>query len=258
LEAFMPNRQRKREHRPLADGYAERLTALRELLHDDAAAAGDQALKLLEEYLESLSHMQGYHGDASLGRSVSFLRGRDVLDPARLDRADGYTQVRNCIAHNYGLQTSPALAEEVLEFIELLLKQGAPTAAHLMTRSVRTVATTDRLLRARDLMLREGYGRLPVLREGAGVVGLLTERDVVAAQAQVEQAGGSLAQLSVADALPADAAERCVFVSPEATRAEIVDVLRAPGAVACLVTAHGSPMERPLGIITHADLLYQM
>lgn len=254
----MPDRQRKRARRPAVDGYIERLAALRELLHDDAAAAGDQALKLLEEYLESVAHAQGYRGDASLGRSVSFLRGRDVLDHALLDRAEGYTQARNCIAHNYGLQTSPALAEEVLEFIELLLKQGAPTAMHLMTRSVRTVATTDRLLRARDLMLREGYGRLPVLHDDAGVVGMLIERDVVAAQAQVERAGGSLAQLSVADALPADAGERCAFVGPDATRAEIVDVLRAPGVVACLVTPHGLPTERPLGIITHADLLYQM
>ena len=254
----MPNRQRKREHRPPVDNYAERLAALRDLLHADAAAAGDQALKLLEEYLESLSHAQGYHGDASLGRSVSFLRGRDVLDPALLDRAEGYTQVRNCIAHNYGLQTSPALADEVIEFIELLLKQGASTAMHLMTRRVRTVAATDRLLPARDLMLREGYGRLPVLRDGAGVVGLLIERDVVAAQARVERAGGSLAQLSVADALPADAAARCAFVGPDATREEIVDVLRAPGVIACLVTPHGTPTERPIGIITHADLLYQM
>lgn len=243
---------------PFANGYAERLTVLRELLLTEPAAAGDQALKLLEEYLEQLSHTQGYHGDASLGRSVTFLRGRDVLDQDLLNRAEGYTQVRNCIAHTYGLQTSPALAEELIDFIQLLLKHSAPSAAHLMTRSIRSVAPNEPLQRVRDLMLREGYGRLPVVQPNDGVVGLLTERDVVAAQARAERGGSSLAKLRVADALPDDAQTRCVFVAPDASRGDVLELLRDPAVIACLVTPHGTAQETPIGIITHADLLYQM
>ncbi len=238
--------------------FGGRLAALRASLEQNPAASGDQAIKLLEEYLESLAHTYGYQGDGSLGRYVMFLRGRDALPDQVLDQADGYTQVRNCLAHTYGLQVSPALAAELLDFVGLLLKQGGVTAEQLMTRDVRVVAATERLARARDLMLSGGYGRLPVLRDNDGIVGLLTERDVVIAQAQAERADRALGALSVADALPADAAERIAFASPQAARDTIVELMRRPGVVACLVTPDGSAAVRPIGIITAADLLYRM
>jgi CBS domain-containing protein len=215
-------------------------------------------MKLLEEYLESLAHSYGYQGEGSLGRYSMFLRGRDALPDQALDQADSYTQVRNCLAHTYGLQVSPALAAELIDFVGLLLKQGGVTAAQLMTHDVRAVAASERLTRARDLMLSGGYGRLPVLDDGAGVVGLLIERDVVIAQAQAERAGRALGGLSVADALPADAGERLVFAAPDAARDIILEQLRRPGVVACLVTPDGSANQRPIGIITAADLLYRM
>jgi CBS domain-containing protein len=251
---------RKRTIRPPAPSqqYSSRLAVLRTLLDQDAAAAGDQAIKLLEEYLESLAHAYGYQGEGSMGRYVMFLRGRDVLPDKLLDQADGYTQVRNCLAHTYGLQVSSALAEELLDFAGLLLKQGGVTAEQLMTRDVRVVAASERLARARDLMLSGGYGRLPVLRDGDGIIGLLTERDVVLAQAQAERAGRALSALNVADALPADAATRIVFAPPHTARDTIVQLLQRRGVVACLVTSDGSADKQPLGIITAADLLYRM
>jgi CBS domain-containing protein len=238
--------------------YSARLVTLRTLLETDAAAAGDQAVKLLEEYLESLAHAYGYHGEGSMGRYVMFLRGRDALPDQLLDQADGYTQVRNCLAHTYGLQVSPDLAAELLDFAGLLLKQGGVTAEQLMTRNVRVVAASERLARARDLMLAGGYGRLPVLRDGDGIIGLLTERDVVFAQAEAERAGRTLSALSVADALPADALTRVVFAPPHTARDTIVELLQRRGVVACLVTSDGSADKQPLGIITAADLLYRM
>jgi CBS domain-containing protein len=251
---------RKRRIRPPAPAqhFGGRLAALRTLLEQDAAAAGDQAVKLLEEYLESLAHAHGYQGEGSMGRYVMFLRGRDALPEQLLDQADGYTQIRNCLAHTYGLQVSSALAAELLDFAGLLLKQGGVTAEQLMTRDVRAVGASERLARARDLMLSGGYGRLPVLRDGDGVIGLLTERDVVVAQAQAERSGGALGALSVADALPADAPTRLVFASPHTERNTIVELLQRRGVVACLVTPDGSANKQPIGIITAADLLYRM
>jgi CBS domain-containing protein len=234
------------------------LASLRTLLEQNPAAAGDQAIKLLEEYLESLAYTYGYQGEGSLGRYAMFLRGRDALPDQVLHQADSYTQVRNCLAHTYGLQVSPALAAELLDFVGLLLKQGGVTAEQLMTHDVRVVAATERLARARDVMLSGGYGRLPVLRDGDGIVGLLTERDVVIAQAQAERAGRALSALSVADALPADAADRVAFAPRNAARDTIVELLRRPGVVACLVTPDGSDDQQPIGIITAADLLYRM
>jgi CBS domain-containing protein len=238
---------------PLAQQFGGRLAALRERLPDDPAEAGDQAIKLLEEYLESLAHAHGYQGEGSMGRYAMFLRGRSGLSQAALDQADAYTQVRNCLAHTYGLQVSPALAAELLDFAEQLIGGDAVTAAQLMTRDVRTVAATERLARARDLMVRGGYGRLPVLRDGDGIVGLLSERDVMIAQVQAERAGSSLDALLVADALPDDAADRVAIAPPDATRDEIVELLRRPGVLACLVTPGGRRDERPLGIVTAAD-----
>jgi predicted transcriptional regulator len=255
---------RKRSQRPRGPTVqlGSRLVSLRALLADDPAEAGDQALKLLEEYLESIARGYGFHGEGGLGRYATFLRGRDGLPADLLERLQGYTEARNCLAHTYGLQVSPALAAELIDFAERLLKQGSTTAADLMTRNVRTVNTTDPLVGVRDLMLTGGYGRLPALNTGAPgarvIAGLLTERDIVVAQALAERSGQPFASLTVADALGDDAAERFVVVSPGTAREAVADWLRRPGLVACLVTPSGTVEQAPIGIITHADLLYRM
>jgi predicted transcriptional regulator len=250
---------RKRSQRPRGPSvqFGSRLVSLRALLATDPAEAGDQALKLLEEYLEHTARGYGFRGEGGLGRYASFLRGRDGLPADMLDRLQGYTEARNCLAHTYGLQVSPALAEELLDFAERLLKGGGSTAADLMTRDVRTVASDERLIGVRDLMLASGYGRLPVLSAGA-IAGLLTERDVVAAQALAERSGERFSALTVADALADAAAERFVVVSPDTPRDAVAEWLRRPGVVACLVTPSGAAIQAPVGIITHADLLYRM
>lgn len=254
----LPARSQKAERLPPIHGFAQRIVSLREALTHDAAEAGDQALKLLEEYLESLAQINGFQGEGGLGRYVQFLRARSALQDDLLDRAETYTQARNCLAHTYGLQASPALAAEVLDFVALLVKRGGQTAAQLMTGNVRAVTVGDSLARARDLMLRSGFGRLPVLRSGDGVVGVLTERDVVAAQATAERTGQPVHAMTVGAALPDDAIDRVVTVVPGASREQVAELLRQPGVVACLVTPHGDLHERPVGIITHADLLYRM
>jgi predicted transcriptional regulator len=253
----MSLRKRSKHPRGPTVRFGSRVVALRELLAEDPAAAGDQALKLLEEYLESLARAHGFRGEGSLGRYTTFLRGRDGIPTDTIEHLNGYTEARNCLAHTYGLQTSPALAAELIDFAERLLKQGAATAGELMTRDVLTIDARDRLPRVRDLMLTSGFGRLPVLK-GSAIAGLLTERDVVAAQALAERSGRPLGAIAVAEALADDAAERFVIVAPDATRETIAEWLRRPGVVACLVTPRGTAEETPIGIVTHADLLYRM
>jgi CBS domain-containing protein len=247
--------QRHKRNQEPPQQFRTRIASLRPALNNDPAMAGDQAIKLLEEYLESLALHHGYQGEGSMGRYVMFLRGREALSDTLLDRAEGYTQLRNCLAHTFGLQVSPALAEELVDFIELLLKQDATVAADLMTRNVRVIQADAALTEARDLMVRGGYGRLPVIDKGE-VVGLLTERDIVVAGNSASHAG--LANGTVADALEKDALDRLAFVLSDAVRDQIIDTLRDPKVAACLVTSTGSPQGRVLGIITHADLLYRM
>jgi CBS domain-containing protein len=248
---------RKAEHLPPAEGFARRLAALREMRATDPGDAGDQALKLIEEYLQDMAQGYGYRGDGSLRRYAQWLRGKNGLTDELADRVEIFTEARNCLAHTYGLQTTPAFADELLEFAAVLMKQSAVTAGQLMTRGVRTVSAQESLRRVRDLIVNEGFGRLPVL-DGGRLAGLLTERDVVIAQAQAERSGVSLKSLTTADALPPDALDRVAVVSPDASRDEVIERLRRSGVVACLVTPSGSPHESPVGIITHADLLYRM
>jgi len=181
-----------------------------------------------------------------------------ALDEDLIERIDAYTKVRNCLAHSYGLQTSPDLAAGLIEFVEFLLKRSAPTAEELMTRAVRTIDQAESLAHVRDLMIRGGYGRLPVLSDDRQIVGLLTERDLVAAQALAEQANRRFADLTVADVLPPDALDRVVCIAPDTPREDVAEALTRSGVIACLVTPGGLPDTAPPGIITHADVLYQM
>jgi hypothetical protein len=106
-----------RDHSPTA-GFARRLAHVRALIENDPAAAGDQGVKLLEEYLEHLAvDVDCNQNTGSIGRYVGWLRKRGPLSRDLLDRCETYAQVRNCLAHSYGLQTSAALAAEVVDFL---------------------------------------------------------------------------------------------------------------------------------------------
>lgn len=239
--------------------FARRLAHLRAILAAEPAEAGDQALKLLEEYLEQLALHSGYRQErGSIGRYVGWLRNRARLDAELLDRADSYAAVRNCLAHSYGLQTSPALAAELLDFLGALIREETTTAATMMSAGLRTVPETAWLREARDLMLREGFGRLPVIGADGSVSALLVDRDIVAAEALAARGDGLIDKLSVAEALPAQARRRLVVLPAAASYEHVVEALRRPGVEALIITRDGRRNQTPLGIVTHADVLYRM
>jgi CBS domain-containing protein len=240
-------------------GFAKRLAHLRALLPTDAAETGDQALKLLEEYLEQAAYDAGYQqGPGSIGRYASFLRNRSSIRSELLERAENYAQVRNCLAHTYGLQTSPALADELITYLAELLHQETATAAQMMSTNLRTVTESTPLREARDLMLREGFSRLPVLQHPQICVGLLTDRDLVAAEAQAEGKSGLIDGITVAAAIGPQARKRIAILAPDAPYPSVVIALQKRGIDAIIITRGGQRNQPPIGIITHADILYRM
>ena len=64
--------------------------------------------------------------------------------------------------------------------------------------------------------------------------------------------------MTVAAALPPAARKRVAVVAPTAGYDAVVEALRRPGVEALIVTRDGQRGQRPLGIITHADVLYLM
>jgi CBS domain-containing protein len=113
------------------------------------------------------------------------------------------------------------------------------------------------LVAARELMLAKGLGQLPVFKNGRQLLGLLTERDIVVAEAGAEHSSGRIDGLHVADALSDDARERVALIAADAGRDDVLAALRRSGVQALIVTHDGRP-GRVLGIITAADLLYRM
>jgi predicted transcriptional regulator len=247
------------EHRSTQSGFAQRLAHLRELLHSDAAEAGDQGLKLLEEYLEVTAQNNGYRDDhGSINRYALWLRRRGPIPRDLLEQAETYNQIRNCLAHSYGLQTSPQLAREIIDYLSLLILPRASRAFELMSRNIQLINADDQLRHARDLMLRAKFGRLPVLKDGK-VIGLLTERDIVAAEAAVENGNGDgRISMTVEEAMPIEARKRFRCISEGAALQELTAALRHSNVEALIVTPDGRPDQQPVGIITANDLLYRL
>ncbi|WP_157042516.1 CBS domain-containing protein [Roseiflexus castenholzii] len=97
-----------------------------------------------------------------------------------------------------------------------------------------------------------------MLHDHRRIVGLLTERDLVAARRRLERVYRRFDELTVADALSPDALNHIVCIAPDMPRKEVVEAWTCGGVITCLVTPEGSLDAAPLGIITHADLLYRM
>jgi CBS domain-containing protein len=226
--------------------FAQRLARLRTQLKTDPGGAGDQALKLVEEFLELQARAAGYDGDGSMRRYAQWLRSQRALSTEVLQRIEAYTDARNALAHTYGLMTTPAFAAELVGFAGDLLRQQASGVEQVMTQQVRTVHHSEPAAAVRDLMLSEGYGRLPVLDDAKRCIGLLVERDLI-----LPLADGTL----VADVLPAHTLDRIAFVAPGASLSALRERLAPEHIFAGIVTAGGTPTGRVLGIVTHRDLL---
>lgn len=114
------------------------------------------------------------------------------------------------------------------------------TVAQLMHRDVLTVPTTMLAADALALMRAE-HVRHAVVRDGAAVVGVLSERDAMRFGARIGTTW------LVHDVMSAPA----VVIAPAASVSEAAHVLRAR-RIGCLPVVHGGAL---VGIVTRSDML---
>jgi|ECHvirMinimDraft_2_1075157.scaffolds.fasta_scaffold00004_43 Predicted signal-transduction protein containing cAMP-binding and CBS domains len=133
----------------------------------------------------------------------------------------------------------------------LLAYRDVPEVLHVsnfMSKKVSTVEEQEPLIDAAARMVRRGFRRLPVVREGQ-VVGMLTAADVLKkiTEALLNGNPGTLLSAKVADTMN----HRVIAVEPDATLQEVATTLVQKKIGSLLVMERGNLV----GIITERDLL---
>ena len=117
-----------------------------------------------------------------------------------------------------------------------------PKVSDLMTAEVATVSPSMSVVDAAKEMIQKEKGPLPVV-EGSRVVGMLTDRDIIA---RVVAAGKEPASLTVSDVMTTD----LVTISPDADDSEARQRM-AQAQLDRLLVMEG---DRLIGIISEADI----
>lgn len=232
----------------------DRLEELRQQAEHTPHHAGEEGLRLLEDWLYEQAKANGYRKPhASMREYLGFVAKGNLSNEERA-RIERYTEVRNCLSHRSGLQMTASLTAEILDFMGRLFRRDAINAHDLMTPRPHTVQSQDNLRQARDWMLENGVSRLPVVDGRGRIVGLLTNRDLLTAAANALD-GGNPDTLTVGDAMSNDSEEKVAWVSRYATYETVLTQLKNPAIAAIFVTEKGEPNQALLGIISVTDLL---
>lgn len=233
----------------------DRVQGLRELAAQEPHRAGMEALRIFEEWLYEKAQQLGYRkARRGMRAYLDIVAKRGGLSQEEAARGRRYVELRNCLSHRAGLAISPALADELLDFVAQLFRSDAWLAEQIMTCCPHTVREADSLREARDWMLSRNISHIPVVEGEERVIGLLTNRDILTLQASLPD-GASQSRLTVADAVRADALEKILFVPRQATYDEVLAELQKPNVVALFVTDSGSVDEPLEGVITISDIL---
>jgi CBS domain-containing protein len=171
--------------------------------------------------------------------------------------------LRNAIVHERGggyviAEPHAATVERLERIAELIL--DPPGVELVMSRPVVVCAPDEPIRQAARRMVRGDFSRLPVYAEGE-LVGLLTANALARwVAARLTEPEPAMHEETVRDVLGfGESARRFELVAADQRVADVLALFSAATQKgrrieAVLVTATGSPSERPLGIITIQDL----
>jgi CBS domain-containing protein len=234
--------------------YLDELAEIRAEAQRSLGTAGERALKTLDRFLGDLARALGMPDDRpGMGDSLRHLERQPGLAQAIATEGERYRDTRNALAHNPDLMLRPEAALRVIAGVEHVIRMAAETAFDLARHRVVMVSASEPLSLARDRMLARGYNQLVVVDDRGGVIDLLTERDLVVADAR--HGHDHAAELPVADVITARGQRAVALLPLGASVTEAVDALRDERAGAVVLTEHGRFGEQPRGIVTRSDVL---
>ena len=235
--------------------YLDELAEVRVEARENLAAAGERALKVLDRFLANLASAVGSDEErASMGDSIRFLQRQSGIAQEIGVQAERFRDTRNAVFHNPDIMLRPEAATRIIDGVEAIVRMAAEGVGDLARRPIATAEASEPLATARDRMLDKRYDQLVVVDDRGGVIDLLTERDIVVAEAQ-----GDIDDpehlLTVAEAIAARGYPAVAVVPRSSSADEAIDALRDERIAAVVITEAGVLGQRPVGIITRGDVL---
>ena len=126
------------------------------------------------------------------------------------------------------------------------------TVKELMTKDLKSVSPTERLIHARRVMIESHVGRLPVIEDGT-LVGMITSKDLMRAfidfrkNVPEKYQKSQIKEVSVEDIMSSNP----IFTSKDATISEVSKIMMETGYNGLPVVEDGEVV----GIITQTDIL---
>ncbi|MGX4670248.1 CBS domain-containing protein [Cerasibacillus sp. JNUCC 74] len=202
--------------------------------------------------------------DASFSKAVKILKNSNALIKQYSDDLLEFAELRNAIVHNK-IDMTYAIAEphdEIVEKIETIEKELSEPKYVIPTfqKYVYCFQNTDELSKPLKVIHEKKLSKFPIY-EGKTYQGLLTQKGITNWLASMEQREEQLkSSYQIKDVLPFENEENSRFIAEDTAIYEAVDLFKEHTSKgrrleALLITKHGNPSERLLGIITAWDIL---
>jgi CBS domain-containing protein len=235
--------------------YLDELAEVRAESRKNLASAGERALKVLDRFLSNFANALGMGNDrAGMGDSIHYLNRLKGVARDIAVQAERFRDTRNALAHNPDIMLRPEAATRIIDGVESIVRMAAERVDDLARRRIITTTPDDLLTAARDRMIEHHYAQLVVVDDEGKMLDLLTDRDIVVAEAQGDIDGEDLG-VTVGEAIAERGYMAAKLLARTSSADEAVEALRDERVAAVVITEHGKTGEVPLGIVTRGDVL---